>query len=160
MKGIRKYKYVEMPEKNMVLTLIEGEEFIFDTKGYKLFLEEFNADGFYIIIHQGYLARKNELHEEWDPQYFHRWLKLVRTSQKNIDSKKCHVHHNNLNIRDNRLKNLIFVHKEYHHIIHKKKKAYQTYKRKFLENDPEATPQKINYFWNKFKEDNFIDDDC
>jgi hypothetical protein len=137
---------------------ILGHEFVFDRIGLNLFKEEFSTPSFEIIIDEdGYLARQNKYHPEWKPQYFHRWLKYKRTSKKNPEKQGIHVHHKNENVKDNRIRNLIFVDELEHWDIHKKKKAYKTFCEKFYENEPDADPQLCSWAWRKFKKKNFID---
>ena len=145
-------------ERNKFLYVeIIGQEFIFDKIGLKLFKEEFSTPSFKIIIDsEGYLARKNLYHPDWNPQYFHRWLKVKRTSKKSIQTSGIHVHHKNGKVNDNRIRNLIFVNEFKHHELHKSKKAHKTFCKKFYENEPNVDPQLCSWAWRKFKEKNFI----
>jgi len=143
--------------KNAFTYEIQGNDFIFDKVGLKLFMEEFSTESFEIIIDsQGYLTRKNLYHPDWNPQYFHRWLKLKRTSRKDIEPSEVQVHHNNGKINDNRMRNLVFVGKFEHHNLHRVKKAYKTFCKKFYGDNPDGDPMLCNYLWRKFKEENNI----
>lgn len=154
MYGIEPY---EDNEGNMILW-IKHHRFVFDKKGFKMFVEEFDTDSFEIIVvdrGDPYLARQNKFNPEWNPQFFHRWMKFKRTCRKNVPQEIL-VHHRNTKTTDNRIKNLIFQDGDKHYAIHRKKRAYKTFCETFRVNNPDASPQKVNYFWRKFKEKHSI----
>lgn len=141
---------------------VDGTSFTFDKKGIKLFLNEFILGNTEITTNQGYLVKiRND-----KMCSFHKWFKLYG---KNVNWDDIEVHHRNGDITDNRGINLRMMTKKEHQGFHANRKemnrrkahissAYKTYKEKFLMNDPDATPQKINYFWREFKEENGIGD--
>lgn len=132
---------------------INGSEYIFDAIGLEEFLSNFNKPPYEIMICEGYLARKNILHPESKPEYFHRWFKMKRTNRK--ETEYSHIHHKNGNINDNRLKNLVFETPENHYELHIKRKAHKTFCEKFLAEHPEQykwMSLEWKKFWNKVKD--------
>lgn len=147
-----------MVNENHIEIVINGEVFIFDKPGFKEFMIHFNVPGYDITIIEGYLARVSE--QDYDNStFFHRWLKKRRTSQEWC--KEYHIHHINGNKKDNRMRNLQMVSEELHTDIHTErskknrvKSAYNTYRRKFFESNPDASPKSMSYHWSKFKKRN------
>lgn len=133
---------------------ILGEIFIFDKITLRLFNEEFSSGGYEIVIDNGYLGRiKGNMKY---PQHFHRWYMLRKKPQE--DWGDYEIHHKNRNKKDNRWGNLKLHEKERHREIHENErnqkrfsKAYQTFKRKYLETNPLANGIDVNEAWGKFK---------
>jgi hypothetical protein len=135
--------------------------FVFDKKGIKLFLDKFIIGASEVTTEEGYLVRI----KEGKTCSFHKYYKLYGTG---YDWTEVAIHHRNGDITDNRAINLRIMGKNEHSEFHTERReknrhrarissAYQTYKEKYLESNPDATPQTINYFWARFKEKHDID---
>jgi uncharacterized short protein YbdD (DUF466 family) len=92
-----------------------------------------------------------------DGQYVHRKIKNTNRIKVGLPPLgELVVHHKNKNPADNRTSNLRTMSREAHYTLHKKSKAYSTYRTKFFANNPNASPKTMSYKWKKFKERNNI----
>jgi hypothetical protein len=88
-----------------------------------------------------------------DGQYIHRKIKNKNRIRAGLPPLgNLVIHHKNRNPADNRLSNLRTMTPEAHHELHKKSKAHSTFRRKFLESNPDASFKTMSYKWKKFKE--------
>jgi len=88
-----------------------------------------------------------------DGQYIHRKIKNRNRIRVGLSSLgELVIHHKNRDTGDNRLSNLKTMTREAHYKLHKKSKAYSTFRKKFFESNPTASPKTMSYKWKKFKE--------
>jgi len=93
-----------------------------------------------------------------DGQYVHRKIKNQNRKRVGLPPLgRLVVHHKNKNPSDNRLRNLRTMTPEAHYKLHRKSKAYSTFRKKFFESNPGASPKTMSYKWKKFKEKHNID---
>ncbi len=102
---------------------LDGMPCIFDTKSERIFFTQFTNGNSKIIIHDGYLARRNDY---GNIEYFHRFI------FHKLDIKNKIVHHINMIKTDNRFENLKIMDGVKHRSDHSNNSYWKAFNRKVI----------------------------